>query len=224
VRSRRQATQVLGGTATSTEIRSDKPVPRQVPTIELTAMQEHNDALRVETNFVADGPVTLRVEGQTYESAARDGTAYTVRNVSVPKIGSNNAKLVIGDESVPFEITRTMNTIDEWRKYAKPFDFKVVNKNPGARTGEHVKGRARIYQIQEGTVDGENYSEGGLNVTPYGYGTWDDNVRFVMSGTTDFVEGDIVNYFGTITGSYSYESQAGWNITTPMLQIAYMTR
>jgi len=185
-------------------------------------MQENNDTLPVETNFQEDGPVVLRVEGQRYELADRNGTTYTFRNVTVPKLGVNNAKLVIenGDTSVPFQITRTIQTLDEWRKYAETFDYKRVNKNPDRYAGTFVKGRAKIYQIQE---DGDT-TEGGLDVTNNGYGYWDDNVRFTLPKVTDFVEGDVVSFYGTIEGSYSYESVAGWNITVPMVKLSYLER
>ena len=217
---------MLTSAVTGSDLESPPEVqsaPKYARAIALTGMQENNEVLTVETNFETDDAVMLRVEGKEYAMDTHSGETYTFRKVNVPKIGINNAKLVVGGESVPFEITRTLTTLDEWRKYARPFDYKVVNKNPDARVGEHVKGRGRIYQIQESEADGEFISSGGLNVTAYGY-VWDDNVRFVMRGTSDIVEGDIVNYFGTITGSYTYESEAGWTITTPMLRIDHMTK
>ncbi len=200
---------------------------------QLTAMQEDNATLTVQADFAEDRPGTeLRVEGTSYPLITRSDNQYVFANVKVPKLGDNNAKLELpagagssSDILVAFKIHREMRTIDEYRKYATPFDYKVVNKNPDAHTGEYVKGRAKIYQISEDTLeDGSSYTDGGLSVTNYGYGYWDGNVRFVKAGTTDFVEGDVVSYYGVITGADSYESQAGWNITTPMVRIEFMEK
>jgi hypothetical protein len=199
---------------------------------QLTAMQEDNATLTVQADFAEDRPGTqLRVEGRSYPLIVRNESQYVFANVKVPKLGDNNAKLDLpaaGSSSgivVEFKIHREMQTIDEYRKYATPLDYKLVNKNPDAHKGEYVKGRAKIYQITEDTADsGGPSTSGGLSVTNYGYGNWDDNVRFAMIGTTDFVESDVVNYYGVINGAYSYESQAGWNITTPMVRIDFMEK
>jgi len=191
-----------------------------VPRIDLTAMQEQNDEFRVQTNFAEDG-VVLRVEGHEYPLVERAGMTYIFAGVYVPKIGVNNAKLQLSSgEAVPFEVVRTMHTLDEWRKYAEPFDFKKVDKNPDRYAGQLVKGRAKIYQIQENG----SATVGGLYVTSQGYGYWSDNVRFTLPKVTDLVEDDVVNFYGEVVGSYSYESQAGWNITVPMLELTYLEK
>jgi hypothetical protein len=44
-----------------------------------------------------------------------------------------------------------------------------------------------------------------------------DVVYVTYEGTTPFVEDDVVTVYGTVKGSNSYESQAGYNITLPHL-------
>jgi hypothetical protein len=192
------------------------PAAVSVPTREyhvtephLTAMQEDNDIFVVQADFEEDRPNTeLRVEGVAYPLMIRHGTQYIFSHVKVPKLGDNNAKIELPTGPglpphilVPFTIHREMTTIDDYRKYATAFDYKQVNKNPDAHKDEYVKGRAHIYQMKERTLDdGTPYTEGGFDVTNYGYGQWDDNVRFVKKGTTVFVEGDIVSYYGVNTG------------------------
>lgn len=199
----------------------------------LTAMQENNDEFPLEATFEVDRPGTeLRVEGVSYPLLRREGRTYVFANVHVPKLGENNAELELPTGPglparifVEFKIHREMRTIDEYRKYAKQLDFKVVNKNPDAHTGEYVKGRGRIYQITEDTLDdGTEFTSGGLGVTYYPYSGWDDNVRFLKRGKTDFVEGDVVSFYGFIAGKYSYETTAGWNLTVPMVKVDFMER
>lgn len=208
---------------------STKPALR-VDDMQITAMQEHNDGFTVRANVASDGPgIVLRVEGREYPLQSVDGTGYTFASVTVPKLGANNAKLIVdADDASPntasFTITREMRTIDEYRKYAEPLNYKQLSKNADKFAGRFVKGRGRIYQIDEETDGAETITTGGLNVTHQGYGYWDDNVRFMMAGENDFVEDDIVSFYGVVLGDYTYESQAGWNITVPMVQLAFMEK
>ena len=228
-----QTTPTVEGLIDTTPATPTDPVPppepsRTVADVELTAMQEDNSILTVSTDFAEDvRPITLRVEGKEYALEKRDGTSYVFRNVHVPKIGTNAAKLVLGiaqgsssREEMPFEVWRRMNTIDEWRKYAEPIDYKRLEKGADKYVGTLVKGRGKIYQITE---DG-GMTTGGINVTPKGYGYWDDNVRFKMLKTTDFVTDDVVSFYGYIVGDYSYETTAGWNVTVPLVAVMMMER
>ncbi len=223
----RDASDSSGGLlAATTETPTPAPQPR-VDDIVLTAMQEDNDVLMVSANVAMEGAMTtLRVEGVEYPLIERKGNGYLFHDVKVPKLGENNAKLVIPAHGtdplleIPFTITRELRTIDEWRKYAQPLDYKRLIKNPDGQKGLAVKGRGQIYQITEGY----GMTEGGLNVTPLGYSYWTDNVRFTMNSTTDFVEDDVVAFYGHVVGGYSYQSTAGWNLTAPMLQVEYMER
>lgn len=204
------------------------PAPSlKVDNVALTAMQEDNDVLTVTANLEADHELTtLRVEGVAYPLVNRSGKDYVFQSVKVPRLGENNAKLVIpahGSEpfrEAAFTITRELRTIDEWRKYAQPIDYKRLSKNADSQAGMAVQGRGRIYQITEGY----GMTEGGLNVTPKGYGFWDDNLRFTMDSTTDFVEDDVVAFYGFVVGDFTYTSTAGWNITVPAVQIEMMER
>jgi hypothetical protein len=214
---------------------SDKPsggagqngAPRAVDQINLTAMQEDNDSLTVKTNFAEGGAVVLRVEGQRYESPVRDGTSYTFRSVKVPKLGVNNAKLVVGDrfEEIPFKITRTMTTIDEYRKYAQPINYPQLSKAADRFAGTYVKGRGQVYQIQEekALLGGTN-NWGGINVINRGYGVWDGNIRFNMPGTTDIVQGDIVSFYGKVRGSEQYDTFAGGFLIAPYVDVSFMEK
>lgn len=194
----------------------------------LSAMQEDNEVFTLETDFAEDRPGTeLRVEGVSYPLDRREGTSYVFRNVRVPKLGENNAKIELptGRDLPPrvyveFKIHREMRTADEYRKYASPLDYKLVMKNPDRFAGTFVKGRGKIYQITESGWA----TDGGLNVRNLGYGYWDDNMRFTMSKLTDFVQDDVVSFYGKITGSHTYETTAGWNLTVPMIEIEFMER
>lgn len=214
--------------ATPIEPASPPEPVRTVEDVQLTAMQENNTTFAVKTDFVEDvRTITLRVEGKEYTLEKRDGTSYVFSNVTVPIIGMNSAKLVLGSGeglppsvTLPFLIKREVTTLDEWRKYAENIDYKRLAKGADKYAGKLVKGRGKIYQITESG----GKTTGGINVTPKGYGFWDDNVRFTMDGTTDFLQDDTVRFYGNVAGDYTYETTAGWYLTVPAIIIEEMER
>ncbi|PLR73520.1 hypothetical protein [Bacillus sp. UMB0728] len=95
---------------------------------------------------------------------------------------------------------------------ATTIDFKQLEKNPDRYTGEYVKYTGEIVQILEGN-DTTNIR---LAVTKTSYGYNPGEIVFIeYEGYTDFVDGDIVTIYGEVYGKYSYESQAGYNISLP---------
>ena len=97
---------------------------------------------------------------------------------------------------------------------AQPIDYAQLKKNPDRYKGEYVKYTGEILQI----LEGDNITHIRLAVTKTSYGYDFNDVIFVeYPGYTDFVDEDIVTVYGEIYGSYSYESQAGYNITLPGL-------
>ncbi|WP_338452531.1 hypothetical protein R4Z09_12010 [Niallia oryzisoli] len=98
------------------------------------------------------------------------------------------------------------------RSTAKTIDFPHLEKNPDRYAGEYVTYTGEIVQI----LEGNGTTNIRLSVTKESYGySYNDLVFVEYAGYTDFVEGDIVTIYGTVYGSYSYESQAGYNISLP---------
>lgn len=97
---------------------------------------------------------------------------------------------------------------------AKTIDYPQLKKNPDRYKGEYVKYKGKILQI----LEGDNITNIRLAVTPTSYGYNVSDVIFIeYPGYTDFVDDDIVTVYGEIYGSYSYESQAGYQISLPGL-------
>ncbi|OCA90190.1 hypothetical protein [Bacillus sp. FJAT-27986] len=57
-----------------------------------------------------------------------------------------------------------------------------------------------------------------LSITPTSYG-WSvsDIIYVAYLGYTDFVDEDVVTIYGEVNGSFTYTSQAGWDITLPLV-------
>ncbi|WP_226644449.1 hypothetical protein [Mesobacillus subterraneus] len=95
---------------------------------------------------------------------------------------------------------------------AQTIPYAQLKKNPDRHAGEYVKYTGEIVQIMEG----DNITNIRLAVTKDSYGYDINDIIFVeYTGYTEYVDGDIITVYGEISGSYSYTSQAGWEITLP---------
>lgn len=105
--------------------------------------------------------------------------------------------------------------IQQKKASATEIRFAELDKNPGKYLGEFVKYQGQILQIME---EG-NSTVIRLAVTKNSSGYDVNDVVYVTyKGTTPAVEKDVVTVYGTIKGSHTYESQAGYHITLPSLE------
>lgn len=102
--------------------------------------------------------------------------------------------------------------LEKKKSKATTIDFKQLDKNADRHAGEYVTYTGEIVQIMEG----DNVTQIRLAVTEESYGYNPSELIFVeYEGYTDFVEEDIVTIYGTVYGSFTYTSQAGYNISLP---------
>ena len=112
------------------------------------------------------------------------------------------------------EEEKAAKELAEKKANAEPIPFKQIDKNPDRYAGEYVKYRGEIIQIMES----EDSTVIRLAVTKTSYGYDYNDVIYVEYGDwTEFVEEDVVTVYGTIYGSYTYTSQAGYEISLPSL-------
>lgn len=91
----------------------------------------------------------------------------------------------------------------------KEITFEHLKKNSAKYAGKPWAVKGKILQIQE--ADGDTMARVSLD-------SWGNKVVWVVGNfTTDFIENNQVYAVGYLAGDYSYESQAGWNITIPAL-------
>ncbi|MBN2168107.1 MAG: hypothetical protein JW738_02605, partial [Actinobacteria bacterium] len=97
-------------------------------------------------------------------------------------------------------------------------DFAHLNKNPDVYTGTRCQYKGKVVQIMEsgGTSDIR------MDITPLGYGYWSDTIYVTYTGTTPAVEENIIIVYGTVLGSHTYTSQAGYSITLPLIEAKYI--
>jgi hypothetical protein len=107
------------------------------------------------------------------------------------------------------------NKIVQKKTRAKEIRFAEVDKNPDKYYGEFVKYEGQILQIMEDSTS----TEIRLAVTKDSNGyDYDDVIYITYVGATPFVEDDEVTVYGIVKGSHTYESQAGHQITLPLME------
>jgi len=103
----------------------------------------------------------------------------------------------------------------EYKAATTYIPFKQLDKNPDGKAREKVKYTGTIVQIME--------SGGSTEIRLALSGGYDDIIYVTYSGTTDAVEGDTVTIWGDVYGSYTYTSEANYQITLPRIDAKYIT-
>jgi hypothetical protein len=99
--------------------------------------------------------------------------------------------------------------------------YKELEKNPDSFIGTQTMFQGKILQIQEeDKVDSEGLSTGG-SITTIRLSLSDSNEEILINYDslfgTDAVRDDNVTVYGTLSGSVTYESVAGYEITLPSM-------
>jgi hypothetical protein len=103
---------------------------------------------------------------------------------------------------------------------AEPISYKELEKNPEGHVDAPVMYKGTILEIQEQEVDYEEYGHSNETILRLNVSDDPNEVIYVVYYSllgTEFVRDDIVTVYGNITGSVTYESVAGYQITIPSL-------
>ncbi|MDR3519905.1 MAG: hypothetical protein P4L63_03420 [Candidatus Pacebacteria bacterium] len=97
---------------------------------------------------------------------------------------------------------------------AKKINFATLNKDPDSFNGTSAEFTGQIVEIKESNGQGVIR----LDVTKEDYGWSGTDIIYVnYTGHNNFVENDVVNVYGVLQGSYTYTSQANYQITLPSI-------
>lgn len=92
---------------------------------------------------------------------------------------------------------------------SRKLSYALLKKNPDRFSGTPWRATGRIVEIQEAN---------GTTICRLALDHYQENILFVVAfGETNFVEDDVVDVLGVISGTYTYKSQAGWNIAIPSM-------
>lgn len=163
--------------------------------------------------------------GITVKASYSDGTSQTVTGWTVTNPGT-----LVGGSTNTFDIsyqgkTCTLEIVpklteDEYKASCSEYSYEDLARNPDDYEGADVVFTGKVVQVLEGTSS-TSYR---INVTKGSYGIWDDTVMVVASKTDSgsrILEDDIVTFYGTYGGLYSYESVMGATITVPLVLAQY---
>ncbi|MDO5835805.1 MAG: hypothetical protein Q4P17_04790 [Methanobacterium sp.] len=102
----------------------------------------------------------------------------------------------------------------DYKASCKSISFKELEKNPDGHSGERVKYTGEVVQIME------NYGVSSIRMDVGS--NFGDTIYVSYPGTTSAVEGSTITVYGVVDGSYTYTSQAGWEISLPKVTAKYI--
>lgn len=114
------------------------------------------------------------------------------------------------------------HTLDEIFNYYEEntVPYKDIDKNPTKYEGVHAAYRGEVIEIHE-MVDEEELARTNSILRLAVDGDLDQIILVLhqtTNGMEDVYEGDEITVYGNLTGSLTYESTAGYNITIPSLE------
>jgi hypothetical protein len=153
--------------------------------------------------------------------------------VQITKKGDNDFKLIAtkaghDKDSTTTTITRKLSSAEKaaaqaakrqaFIASAQNISYEQLLAHPSRYKGERAVYHGQIFQVQE---------DGGstvilISVTDSGYGFWDDHVWVDYDGTIKGAADDMITVYGTLTGTESYDTQAGGNTTVPSMHARYV--
>ncbi len=98
--------------------------------------------------------------------------------------------------------------------------YEDVARDPDNWEGHKVAFTGKVIQVMQ---DGNSYTLR-VNVTKGSYGIWSDTILVSYkagAGDSRILEDDVMTFYGTMNGMYSYKSVLGATVTVPLLVATY---
>lgn len=121
----------------------------------------------------------------------------------------------------------------EYKRACRRIEFRVLDKRADQLVGRLYTFTAKILEIEEAptgqyfTAFGDEYQPRTFfraDTTRGEYDIWDNTVMFMADGVVSAYTDDVVTVWGECRGSFTYESQAGWNIKLPLVWARYVQK
>ena len=210
----------------------------QFPKLNINVQFKGNSVTRLDANQVSFKGSSITAYGRVSPRIFVEGLLIGDKPVVLQPDGSFECRLtglVTGSNEIPFvvqgkkgtPITETISIVREvtnaekvaeYRRRSSKLTYAMLSKNPDRYKGESVVYLGKIFNIQESGSETSMQ----VNVTHKGYGFWDDQIMVYYASQTDFVKDNLVWVCGTVRGSFTYQSVAGWNITVPLVDAEYL--
>lgn len=108
-----------------------------------------------------------------------------------------------------------------FKKECKTYSYDKIARNPDKYDGKKAKFTGEVIQVIE---DGDDYTLR-VNITKGTY-YWDDTILVSYTKRSDkeprILEDDIITMYGTLAGTYTYETVMGSSLTVPLFYAEYV--
>lgn len=159
-------------------------------------------------------------------SAVADGVGgFRIPVGPISQLGETRVNLnasVQGKESASEFITinRTLSEA-RFKSTAQSIPYEQLKKDPDGIIGTVVTYKGEIFQYDSRTTTASMI----ISVTNKGYGIWSDEIHLLLDPSlgANADENDLIQIWGTITGSFSYDTAMGGTNTIPQILVRYLT-
>jgi hypothetical protein len=117
-------------------------------------------------------------------------------------------------------LQKIVESPEAYKAKAQEIEYKVLEKSPDKFKGTFLTFTGKVVQIIEDS--GVTFMR--VEVTDLGYSIYTDVVGVFYQGSIDVYKDDIITFWGEGSGTYSYKSQAGWNIEIPSVKAKYVEK
>lgn len=166
----------------------------------------------------------------SWSGGSASGTADATGNFRLPvgpitQIGETRVDLTAssgGKEPARTSTTVTRSLSEaKLKSMAQSIPYDELKKDPDARSGSVVTYKGEVFQYDSRTTTASMI----ISVTSEGYGFWSDEMHLLLNPAlgANVDEKDIIQVWGRVTGSYTYETAMGGSNTVPQVLIEYLT-
>lgn len=190
------------------------------------------------------GDTIVRIEA-TYDGSTKAGTILNKSNddivvtayyddestneIDLSECRMKSAKLKPGKTSTAvirykgmkckLSVKCTTITQKQYMQKCKAISYKKLSRNPKKYYGRKIKFKGKIVQV----IEDDWYTRYIINITKGNFGIWNDTmyVEYEPSSSKRILEDDIVTFYGTYDGLYTYENLWGASKTVPSATAKY---
>lgn len=201
------------------------PPPMPSTKLEIQSSWAVVDKDSIELTGVSQQGVTLRVEwaGSAQDVAvAEDGSfKFTIGSLPEGETSVVLTGITPGHQTTISRLVITRQVSEQrYKADATSVPYDQLNKDPAAMAGRVVTFKAKVFQYDSRTSTAHMMVE----VTPGSYGFWDDLVYLNLDPqiAADVDEDDVIQFWGTVKGAYTYGTAIGGSNTLPEIDVKYM--
>lgn len=195
----------------------------QCTTSALTKIRATYDGDTEEGAVLDESNTGIHVTAVYKNGDKKEVTGFKIEKAKSLKAGEETTiKISYENKKCTLKVQCSTMSKQQYKDKCKSIAYEDLARNPKKYEGEYVKFTGKVVQNMEDDYLGALR----VNVTQDSYGFYDDTVYVVyfLDDENRILEDDIVTFYGTSQGLYSYESIMGATITIPSVYAEYVER